>query len=82
VRLLRLIRASFEASYSIYGAPGVFLDQRKAGETCSKHGMMRLMRVNKIRADRGYRIPHDSGPRRMLAEHSLIHGPASSEGDG
>ena len=36
-RLLRLIRASFEASQGVYGAPRVFLDLREAGETCSKH---------------------------------------------
>src|SRR6266404_7923814 len=60
VRLLRLIRASFAASHGIYGAPRVFLDLREAGETCSKHRVMRLMRVNKIRAVRGYRIRHIS----------------------
>jgi len=52
-RLLRLIRASFAASYGIYGAPRVFLDLREAGETCSKHRVTRLMRINKIRAVRG-----------------------------
>src|SRR5687768_16994665 len=55
VRLLRLIRASFAASHGIYGAPRVFLDLREAGETCSKHRVARLMRVNKIRARPGYR---------------------------
>ena len=53
-RLLRLIRESFAASYGIYGAPRVFLDLREAGETCSKHRVTRLMRINKIRAVRGY----------------------------
>jgi putative transposase len=53
-RLLRLIRASFAASQGIYGAPRVFLDLREAGETCSKHRVARLMRINKIRAVRGY----------------------------
>jgi putative transposase len=57
-RLLRLIRASFVASHGIYGAPRVFLDLREARETCSKHRVTRLMRVNKIRAVRGYRIRH------------------------
>jgi hypothetical protein len=52
--LLRLIRASFAASHGIYGAPRVFLDLREAGETCSKHRVARLMRINKIRAVRGY----------------------------
>jgi putative transposase len=54
-RLLRLIRASFVASQGIYGAPRVFLDLREAGETCSKHRVARLMRVNKLRALHGYR---------------------------
>ena len=60
VRLLRLIRASFKASHGIYGAPRVFLDLREAGETCSKHRVARLMRVNKIRALHGYRTRHYS----------------------
>lgn len=54
-RLLRLIRASFEASQGVYGAPRVFLDLREAGETCSKHRVARLMRENTIRAQPGYR---------------------------
>ena len=54
-RLLRLIRASFVASQGIYGAPRVFLDLREAGETCSKHRVMRLMRVNGLRALHGCR---------------------------
>jgi len=54
-RLLRLIRASFEASQGVYGAPRVFLDLREAGETCSKHRVTRLMRQNKLRALHGYR---------------------------
>jgi putative transposase len=39
----------------INGSPRVFLDLREAGETCSKHRVARLMRVNKIRALHGYR---------------------------
>src|SRR5580765_2119960 len=54
-RLLRLIRASFVASHGIYGAPRIFLDLREAGETCSKHRVARLMRVNNLRALHGYR---------------------------
>ena len=55
VRLLRLIRSSYIASHGVYGAPRIFLDLREAGETCSKHRVARLMRVNKIRALHGYR---------------------------
>src|SRR5712664_865829 len=39
----------------ISGAPRVLLELRECGETCSKHRVARLMRVNKIRAVRGYR---------------------------
>ena len=56
-RLLHLIKTSFIASRGIYGAPRVFLDLREAGETCSKHRIARLMRVNHLRALRGYRMP-------------------------
>jgi putative transposase len=59
-RLLRLIRASFVASHGVYGAPRVFLDLREAGETCSKHRVARLMRINNIRARYGYRTRHSS----------------------
>jgi hypothetical protein len=51
-RLLKLIRASFNASNGIYGSPRVFLDLREVGETCSKHRVARLMRENKIRPAR------------------------------
>ena len=37
-------------------APRVFLDLREAGETCSKHRVARLMRVNRLRALHGYRM--------------------------
>lgn len=60
-RLLRLIRASYAASHGVYGAKRVFLDLREAGETCSKHRVARLMRVNKIKALHGYRTPRYSG---------------------
>ncbi|EED31240.1 transposase [gamma proteobacterium NOR5-3] len=54
-RLLRLIRASFEASQGVYGAPRVFLDLKEVGETCSKNRVARIMRENGIRAQAGYR---------------------------
>src|ERR1700676_887974 len=60
-RLLKLIRASFDASNGIYGSPRVFLDLREAGETCSKHRVARLMHANKIRAVRGYSRKPKSG---------------------
>jgi len=71
-RLLRLIRASFVASHGIYGAPRIFLDLREAGETCSKHRVARLMRVNGIRAVRGYRVrQHSATKASALIPNSL-----------
>jgi putative transposase len=55
-RLLRLIRASFTASQSIYdGAPRVFLDLREAGETCSKQRAQAIHAHQPGDAVHGYR---------------------------
>ena len=53
-RLLKLIRASFNASNGIYGSPKGLPGLARGGETCSKHRIARLMRVNRIRPVRGY----------------------------
>ena len=71
-RLLRLIHASFTASHGIYGSPRVFLDLREAGETCSKHRVARLMRVNKIRALHGYRTRHYSASKPSALIPNLV----------
>ena len=71
-RLLGLIRASYTASGGVYGAPRVFLDLREAGETCGKHRVARIMRVNKIRALRGYKAPrHVVGRPSIIAPNRL-----------
>jgi len=54
-RLLGLIRDSYTISGGVYGAPRVFGDLREAGETCGKHRVTRLMRLNNLRALHGYR---------------------------
>jgi putative transposase len=56
-RLLTLIRASYAASHGVYGSKRVFLDLREAGETCGKHRVARIMRINKIKAIHGYQAP-------------------------
>lgn len=56
-RLLELVRASYAASGGVYGAPRVFLDLREVGERCGKHRVARIMRINKIKALRGYKAP-------------------------
>lgn len=66
-RLLGLIRASYEASGGVYGAPRVFQDLREVGECCGKHRVERLMRINNIRALRGYKAP-----RRIAGRPSIL----------
>ncbi len=71
-RLLGLIRASHAGSHGVYGAPRVFLDLREVGETCGRHRVARIMRVNKIRAVRGYQAPRViSGRPSILAPNTL-----------
>lgn len=56
-RLVELIRASYAASGGVYSSPSVFLDLREAGERCGLNRVARLIRVNKIKAIRGYKAP-------------------------
>jgi putative transposase len=56
-RLLELIRESYAASGKVYGSPRVFLDLREAGEYAGHNRVARIMRLNGIRALRGYKAP-------------------------
>jgi putative transposase len=56
-RLLELIQESYMASGRIYGSPRIFLDLREAGEYVGHNRVARIMRVNGIRALRGYKAP-------------------------
>ena len=71
-RLLRLIRASFDRSHGVYGAPRVFLDLREAGETCSNHRVERLMRENGLRALGGFRIKRISAGKPSVLIPNLL----------
>ena len=66
-RLLTIIRSSYAASGGVYGARRVFLDLREIGETCGVHRVAKIMRVNKIKALRGYKAP-----RRIVGRPSII----------
>jgi len=63
LRLLKLIRASYQASYGVYGAPRVLLDLRELGETFSVHRGAKIMRANDIRALHSYRTPRYVAPK-------------------
>ena len=59
-RLLQLIRASYDASYGIYGYRRLSLDLKKLGECCDKNCVHRIMKANYITALRGYKRPKGS----------------------
>jgi len=74
-RLLALIVTAYNASHGVYGAPRIFLDLREAGETCSKHRVARIMRVNHIKALHGYRVPrYARGIPALLTPNTLQRG--------
>lgn len=72
LRLLELIRASYSASYGIYGSPRVFLDLREVGEMCGVHRVAKIMKAHGIKAVRGYKIPRViSGRPSIIAPNQL-----------
>lgn len=74
-RLLVLIKSSYDASSGVYGAPRIFLDLRETGETCGKHRVARIMKINKIKALRGYKAPrHIAGRPSVVAPNRLNRG--------
>lgn len=71
-RLLGLIRASYAASGGVYGSPRIFLDLREVGEGCGENRVARLMKVNKIKAIRGYKAPRPiAGRPSIIAPNKL-----------
>ena len=63
-RLLGLIKHHWLASGAVYGYRKITLDLREAGEHCSRHRVLRLMKNEGLRAQVGYgRKPrHRGGP--------------------
>lgn len=54
-RLLTLVKESWLGSGLTYGSRRIYHDLRELGEVCSRGRIERLMRNNKIKAQRGYR---------------------------
>ena len=65
-RLTTLIRTSYVASGGTYGSPWIYKDLREAGERCSLHRVARLMRVNRLRAQIGYKRRYIKGGKPAL----------------
>ena len=54
-RIIELIKRSWHGSGQVYGYRKVAHDLRDWGETCGKHRVARLMRLNHMRSQSGYR---------------------------
>src|SRR5690625_7999493 len=54
-RIIELIKRSWHGSGQVYGYRKVAHDLRAWGETCGKHRVARLMRLNHMRSQSGYR---------------------------
>ncbi len=54
-RLLGLIKHSWLESGGVYGYRKIHDDLRKLGEACGKHRVARLMRLEGLRSQTGYR---------------------------
>jgi putative transposase len=72
-RLLTIIKTSYAASHGIYGSPRVFLDLRELGEICGKHRVAKIMRVNGIKALRGYKTPRSLSGRPSIVAPNILN---------
>jgi putative transposase len=72
-KLLESIRASYAISGGIYGSPRVFRDLRENGERVSRKRIARIMRENKIRAIRGYKVPRKKYGRPSAVAPNLVN---------
>ncbi len=70
--LLKRIKAFFIASGGTYGSPWIHKDLREAGEKCSVHRVAKIIRLNKLRAQIGYKRRHiEGGKPGRVAENVL-----------
>ncbi|WP_445427347.1 IS3 family transposase [Alishewanella sp. HL-SH05] len=60
-RLLTRINAFYIASGGTYGSPWIHRDLREAGETCSVHRVAKIMRLNRLKAQIGYKRRYIKG---------------------
>jgi len=71
-RILKKVRTSYQASDGVYGSPRVHRDLREEGEHCGEHRVARLMKVNGLRAVRGYKKPrYRTGKPALVAPNRL-----------
>lgn len=60
-RLLKRIKEFYVASGGTYGSPWIHRDLREAGELCSVHRVAKIMRLNNLKAQIGYKRKYIKG---------------------
>jgi putative transposase len=60
-RLLKRIKEFYVASGGTYGSPWIHRDLREAGELCSVHRVAKIMRLNNLKAQIGYKRQYIKG---------------------
>ncbi|KTC24329.1 transposase [Pseudomonas putida] len=72
-RLLGLIKHSWLESGGVYGYRKIYDDLREAGEDCGRHRVARLMRLEGLRSQTGYRRrPRKYGGKPAVASPNLL----------
>lgn len=72
-RLLKVIRRFYIASGATYGSPWIHRDLREEGETCSVHRVAKIMRMNKIKAQIGYKRRYMKGGKLASVADNLLN---------
>lgn len=71
-RLLKQSKEFYVASGGTYGSPWIHRDLREVGESCSVHRVAKIMRLNKLRAQIGYKRKYIRGGKpSRIAENVL-----------
>ena len=71
-RLLKLIKEFYVASGGTYGSPWIHRDLRDVGEQCSVNRVAKIMSVNKLKAQIGYKHRHIKGGKTSRIADNLL----------
>jgi putative transposase len=71
-RLLKLIKTFYIASGGTYGSPWIYRDLREAGGVCSVHRVAKIMRVNHLKAQIGYKRRYCQGDKSSRITDNIL----------
>jgi putative transposase len=71
-RLLKLIKEFYIASGGTYGSPWIHRDLRDSGEQCSVNRVAKIMSVNKLNTQIGYKRRHIKGGKTSRIADNLL----------